>query len=211
MSTGSRSRSSSPTLQGLYHWSESGYGGIVFWFQAAYGIGYLLFGRLDRPDRRQGRLCAGDAGVDRGAHGACLVHLGARLLGDQDHPRHRRIRHLSGRARRRRRMVSQARARLRHRPVQRRRQCRRDRDALAGAGDRARAELAGGLHRHRPHQHRLDRGLDPVLPQAAPSIPRSARPSSPGSNRSRSRSRSRSRGGGSSPPARPGPIWPAAS
>ena len=35
-----------PTLQALYHWSESGYGGIVFWFQAAYGIGFLLLLRF---------------------------------------------------------------------------------------------------------------------------------------------------------------------
>ena len=35
-----------PTLQDLYGWSENGYGDVVFWFQAAYGIGYLVFGRL---------------------------------------------------------------------------------------------------------------------------------------------------------------------
>jgi ACS family hexuronate transporter-like MFS transporter len=35
-----------PTLQRQYGWSEIGYGDVVFWFQAAYGLGYLLFGRL---------------------------------------------------------------------------------------------------------------------------------------------------------------------
>jgi ACS family hexuronate transporter-like MFS transporter len=48
-----------PTLQGLYHWSESGYGGIVFWFQAAYGIGFLFFGRLiDRIGAKAGYVLA---------------------------------------------------------------------------------------------------------------------------------------------------------
>ena len=35
-----------PSLQEAYGWSETGYGDVVFWFQAAYGIGYLVFGRL---------------------------------------------------------------------------------------------------------------------------------------------------------------------
>ena len=35
-----------PSLQKAYGWSETGYGDVVFWFQAAYGIGYLVFGRL---------------------------------------------------------------------------------------------------------------------------------------------------------------------
>src|SRR3954462_7379825 len=35
-----------PILQQLYGWSETGYGDVVFWFQAAYGIGFLFFGRL---------------------------------------------------------------------------------------------------------------------------------------------------------------------
>jgi ACS family hexuronate transporter-like MFS transporter len=35
-----------PTLQGLYGWSETGYGDVVFWFQAAYGLGYVVFGRV---------------------------------------------------------------------------------------------------------------------------------------------------------------------
>lgn len=48
-----------PTLQQLYGWSETGYGDVVFWFQAAYGIGLLLFGRLvDRIGAKAGYLVA---------------------------------------------------------------------------------------------------------------------------------------------------------
>jgi ACS family hexuronate transporter-like MFS transporter len=35
-----------PTLQQAYGWSEIGYGDVVFWFQAAYGLGYVCFGRV---------------------------------------------------------------------------------------------------------------------------------------------------------------------
>ena len=35
-----------PTLAAEMHWSETDYANIVFWFQAAYAIGYLGFGRL---------------------------------------------------------------------------------------------------------------------------------------------------------------------
>src|ERR1700744_830998 len=35
-----------PTLQKTYGWSEVGYGDVVFWFQAAYGLGYVAFGRI---------------------------------------------------------------------------------------------------------------------------------------------------------------------
>jgi ACS family hexuronate transporter-like MFS transporter len=35
-----------PTLQHAYGWSETGYGDLVFWFQAAYGLGYVVFGRV---------------------------------------------------------------------------------------------------------------------------------------------------------------------
>ncbi|HEV8407747.1 MAG TPA: MFS transporter [Sphingomicrobium sp.] len=48
-----------PTLQQLYGWSETGYGGVVFWFQAAYGLGFLFFGRLiDRIGAKTGYLIA---------------------------------------------------------------------------------------------------------------------------------------------------------
>ena len=48
-----------PTLQGLYHWSEGGYGDVVFWFQAAYGIGFLAFGWVvDRIGAKRGYVLA---------------------------------------------------------------------------------------------------------------------------------------------------------
>ncbi|HUO91970.1 MAG TPA: MFS transporter [Rhizomicrobium sp.] len=48
-----------PTLQKQYGWSEIGYGDIVFWFQATYGVGYVLFGRfVDRFGARLGYTVA---------------------------------------------------------------------------------------------------------------------------------------------------------
>src|SRR5579871_4226051 len=44
-----------PTLQHMYGWTETGYGDVVFWFQAAYGLGYVAFGRIvDRIGARAG-------------------------------------------------------------------------------------------------------------------------------------------------------------
>lgn len=48
-----------PTLQARYGWTEQGYGDIVFWFQAAYGLAFLGFGRLiDRIGAKAGYLLA---------------------------------------------------------------------------------------------------------------------------------------------------------
>lgn len=48
-----------PTLQKEYGWSETGYGNVVFWFQATYGIGYIAFGRfVDRYGARLGYAVA---------------------------------------------------------------------------------------------------------------------------------------------------------
>lgn len=48
-----------PTLQAQYGWSETGYGDVVFWFQAFYGIGFLFFGRLiDKVGAKIGYLLA---------------------------------------------------------------------------------------------------------------------------------------------------------
>src|SRR5271154_3829536 len=35
-----------PTLQLEFHWSESAFGDVIFWFTAAYALGYMGFGRL---------------------------------------------------------------------------------------------------------------------------------------------------------------------
>jgi len=48
-----------PTLQQEYGWTETGYGDVVFWFQATYGIGFLFFGRLiDKVGAKAGYLIA---------------------------------------------------------------------------------------------------------------------------------------------------------
>ena len=48
-----------PTLQHRYGWSETGYGDVVFWFQLAYGVGYIAFGRIvDRIGARLGYALA---------------------------------------------------------------------------------------------------------------------------------------------------------
>src|SRR4029450_342647 len=56
---------------------ESGYGDVVFWFQAAYGIGFLFFGRLiDRIGARAGYLLA--MGVWTAAHMAHAMFTSTR-------------------------------------------------------------------------------------------------------------------------------------
>jgi ACS family hexuronate transporter-like MFS transporter len=46
-----------PVLQPELRWSEVDYGDIVFWFQAAYAVGYLSFGRLiDQVGARLGMM-----------------------------------------------------------------------------------------------------------------------------------------------------------
>lgn len=61
-----------PTLQEQYGWTEAGYADIVFWFQAVYGIGFLLFGRLiDRVGAKVGYLLA--MGVWTAAHMAHVL------------------------------------------------------------------------------------------------------------------------------------------
>ncbi len=48
-----------PHLAHEFHWTETNYGDIVFWFQAAYAIGYLGFGRLiDQIGARLGYAAA---------------------------------------------------------------------------------------------------------------------------------------------------------
>src|SRR5262245_14868903 len=44
-----------PTLSNEFGWSETDYADIVFWFQAAYAVSYLFFGRfIDRIGARVG-------------------------------------------------------------------------------------------------------------------------------------------------------------
>ena len=48
-----------PTLQAELGWTESDFAGIVFWFQAAYAVGYIGFGRIvDRIGARAGYAIA---------------------------------------------------------------------------------------------------------------------------------------------------------
>ena len=48
-----------PTLQQEFGWSETTYGDIVFWFQAAYAIGFVVFGRVvDKLGARLGYAVA---------------------------------------------------------------------------------------------------------------------------------------------------------
>src|SRR5687767_7365717 len=63
-----------PTLQGEYGWDETTYANIVFSFQLAYAIGYVVFGRLiDKLGARFGySLAATIWGV------AAMAHAGAR-------------------------------------------------------------------------------------------------------------------------------------
>ena len=48
-----------PQLAQQFHWSETDYGNIVFWFQVAYALGYVVFGKLiDRLGARLGYALA---------------------------------------------------------------------------------------------------------------------------------------------------------
>jgi len=48
-----------PTLQGELKWSELDYANVVFWFQTAYAVGYLAFGKIvDRIGARLGYALA---------------------------------------------------------------------------------------------------------------------------------------------------------
>ena len=48
-----------PTLADEFGWTDQDYAGIIFWFQAAYTVGYLVFGRLvDRIGAKLGYAAA---------------------------------------------------------------------------------------------------------------------------------------------------------
>jgi len=71
-----------PMLQQRYGWSEEGYGDVVFWFQAAYGVSFLVFGRLiDRIGAKLGYLVAmGLWTVAHMAHALVTSTLGFALV-----------------------------------------------------------------------------------------------------------------------------------
>ena len=71
-----------PTLQKQYGWSEVGYGDVVFWFQGAYGIGYIAFGRIvDRVGARVGyALAVGLWTIGHIAHVLVTTTLGFALV-----------------------------------------------------------------------------------------------------------------------------------
>ena len=54
-----------PTLQSEFGWSESDFADLIFWFQAAYALGYLGFGRLiDKIGARLGYAAVVIPGVN---------------------------------------------------------------------------------------------------------------------------------------------------
>ncbi len=71
-----------PTLQAEYGWTETGYSDIVFWFQAAYGVGFLLFGRLiDKVGAKVGYFLAVSLWtVAHMAHGLVTSTIGFTLM-----------------------------------------------------------------------------------------------------------------------------------
>ena len=65
-----------PDLQKEFGWHETDYANIVFWFQAAYAVGFIVFGRLmDRLGSRLGYSLA--MGLWTLAH---IAHAGARSV-----------------------------------------------------------------------------------------------------------------------------------
>lgn len=67
-----------PTLARQFHWSEIDYSNIVFWFQFAYAVGYIAFGKLiDRIGARAGYAIA--VGIWTVAH---VAHAWASSLTD---------------------------------------------------------------------------------------------------------------------------------
>ena len=136
-----------PTLQAQFGWSEIDYADIVFAFQLAYAVGFLIAGRMmDRLGARLGFAIAivaveprGDrarrsrrpSGRPRprvlGARRADLLGLGRRIHGRALRARSRRGGELPGGDQGHRRVVSEARARAGDRHLQLRHERRRAR------------------------------------------------------------------------------------
>ena len=70
-----------PDLSARYGWSETGYASLAIWFQAGYGVAYVLFGRLiDRIGARAGyALAVGLWTVGHVLH-ACFTTTSGMLL-----------------------------------------------------------------------------------------------------------------------------------
>jgi ACS family hexuronate transporter-like MFS transporter len=67
-----------PTLAQRFHWTQTDYANIVFWFEVAYAIGYIIFGKLiDRIGARAGYALA--VGIWTVAH---VAHAWATSLTD---------------------------------------------------------------------------------------------------------------------------------
>jgi ACS family hexuronate transporter-like MFS transporter len=67
-----------PTLAHQFHWTQGDYANIVFWFEVAYAVGYLIFGKLiDRIGARAGYALA--VGIWTVAH---VAHAWASSLTD---------------------------------------------------------------------------------------------------------------------------------
>ena len=200
-----------PTLQQAYGWSETGYGDVVFWFQAAYGLGYVVFGRIVDRYRRQGGRHHRRHHLDRRPHRPCLCDQHRRLhLGAHSHGAGR-IRpvplHPGGDGG----MVSPARAGAGHRHLQCRLQCRRHSGALHRAHHHHRLGLADGLHPHRPSDLCLAGGLADLVPPPARDDGVSAAGAGYIESDPQDAAAPGAPGPGCSPPARPGPICRAAS
>ena len=82
-----------PVLQGEMHWSEGQYAQIIFWFQAAYAIGFLAAGRLvDRIGAKLGYAIAFSiwtvAHIAHGLVGGVVQFAAAQvepIFGEHDH------------------------------------------------------------------------------------------------------------------------------
>ena len=195
-------------------WSETGYGDIVFWFQAAYGIGLLL-----RPPDRHGRHALGAGHRHRRVEPSAAWRMpGAQLgraLRDGPHS-HWALGEAgafpasvrpppNGFPRRERALaigIFNAGSNVGAHP-----------DAAAGAGHRACLRLARGLHHHRPATVFVAARAVAVWSIAARASIRSCRREELAYIESDPR-RGPAPGHlapGCSPPARPGPTSPAAS
>ena len=67
------------TLQHDLGWNEIDYSNLVFVFQAAYAVGMLVGRALHRSCGNAPGIWTGDAVLERGLHGACLVRLAFQL------------------------------------------------------------------------------------------------------------------------------------